>query len=206
MEQEECRLRLARLYKLTPDEADSLIREATDHLRRERLKQVRNQSRQISKKTLRNVKDAERKAFQEMRKGFSTYQLPLDWLRKPPSDWLRVKLKAPLSNTLQNEWETNRQQRLNDAIAEYEAATKEKGAAQAAAREAEQVLMSINNQKLIQRRLDEANQRHQVALKRLRQEKLENAAVKTKARLDREKGKVIKIYDLSVRSFFVRRS
>ena len=200
MEQEECRLRLARLYKLTPDEADSLIREATDHLRRERLKQVRNQSRQISKKTLRNVKDAERKAFQEMRKGFSTY-LPLDWLRKPPSDWLRVKLKAPLSNTLQNEWETNRQQRLNDAIAEYEAATKEKGAAQAAAREAEQVLMSINNQKLIQRRLDEANQRHQVALKRLRQEKLENAAVKTKARLDREKGKVIKIYDLTVRSF-----
>ena len=92
---------------------------------------------------------------------------------------------------MQNEWETNRQQRLNDAIAEYEAATKEKGAAQAAAREAEQVLMSINNQKLIQRRLDEANQRHQVALKRLRQEKLENAAVKTKARLDREKGRVI---------------
>ena len=127
-------------------------------------------------------------------------------MRKLPPDWLRVKLKAPLSNTLQNEWETNRQQRLNDAIAEYEAATKEKGAAQAAAREAEQVLMSINNQKLIQRRLDEANQRHQVALKRLRQEKLENAAVKTKARLDREKGKVIKIYDLSVRSFFVRRS
>ena len=70
MEQEECRLRLARLYKLTPDEADDLIREATDHLRRERLKQVRNQSRQISKKTLRNVKDAERKAFQEMRNGF----------------------------------------------------------------------------------------------------------------------------------------
>ena len=75
MEQEECRLRLARLYKLTPDEADSLIREATDHLRRERLKQVRNQSRQISKKTLRNVKDAERKAFQEMRKGPISFHL-----------------------------------------------------------------------------------------------------------------------------------
>ena len=96
-------------------------------------------------------------------------------------------MKTPFSNTLQNEWETNRQKRLDDAIAEYDAAIKERGAAQAAAREAEQVLMSINNQKLIQKRLDEANKRHQVALKRLRQEKLENAAVKTKARLDREK-------------------
>ena len=96
-------------------------------------------------------------------------------------------MKTPFSNTLQNEWETNRQKRLDDAIAEYDAATKERGAAQAAAREAEQVLMSINNQKLIQKRLDEANKRHQVALKQLRQEKLENAAVKTKARLDREK-------------------
>ena len=86
MEQEECRLRLARLYKLTPDEADELIREATDHLRRERLKQVRNQSRDISKKTLRNVRDAERKAFQEM------------------------------SNTLQNEWESNRQKRLGKLV------------------------------------------------------------------------------------------
>ena len=97
---------------------------------------------------------------------------------------------------MQNEWETNRQKRLDDAIAEYDAATKERGAAQAAAREAEQVLMSINNQKLIQKRLDEANKRHQLALKRLRQEKLENAAVKTKARLDREKGKVEILFEM----------
>ena len=87
MEQEECRLRLARLYKLTPDEADDLIREATDHLRRERLKQVRNQSRQISKKTLRNVKDAERKAFQEMRIGFFYLSLVLS---KSQSDFALI--------------------------------------------------------------------------------------------------------------------
>ena len=66
MDPEECRLRLARHYKLTIDEADSLIQTAVDNLRKERLKQVRNQSREIAKKTLRNVKNAERKAFKEM--------------------------------------------------------------------------------------------------------------------------------------------
>ena len=83
MEQDEIRARIQRHYKLTANEANELIKDAQDHLRRERLKQVRNQSRQISKKTLRNVKDAERRAFVEM------------------------------SNTLQAEWEINQQKRLD---------------------------------------------------------------------------------------------
>ena len=66
MDPEECRLRLARHYKLTIDEADNLIQTAVDNLRKERIKQVRNQSREIAKKTIRNVKTAERKAFKEM--------------------------------------------------------------------------------------------------------------------------------------------
>ena len=64
---------------------------------------------------------------------------------------------------------------------------REKGAAQAAAREAKEVIMSKNNEMLILRRVEEANQRHQLAVKRLRQEKLEAAAIKTKRKLDRER-------------------
>ena len=112
MEQDEIRSRIQRLYKLTANEADDLIKDAQDHLRRERLKQVRNQSRQISKKTLRNVKEAERKAFVEM------------------------------SNTLQKEWQVNQDKRLAEAVAEYEASLKERGAAHAAAREAQELLQS----------------------------------------------------------------
>ena len=49
------------------------------------------------------------------------------------------------------------------------------------------MLQSRNSALAIQKRVDRANERHKLALKTLRAEKLESAAVKTKAKLQREK-------------------
>ena len=49
------------------------------------------------------------------------------------------------------------------------------------------MLQSRNSALAIQQRVDRANERHKLALKTLRAEKLESAAVKTKAKLQREK-------------------
>lgn len=66
MNEEDCRLRLQRLYKLTVDEATDLIRTAETTRRLERLQQVRCQSKQLTQTVSKNVRTAERNALKEM--------------------------------------------------------------------------------------------------------------------------------------------
>jgi len=66
MNEEDCRLRLQRLYKLTVDEASDLIRTAETNRRLERIQQVRSQSKELAQTVSKNVRTAERNALKEM--------------------------------------------------------------------------------------------------------------------------------------------
>ena len=66
MEAEDVRLRLQRLYKLTADEANTLIQSALDSRKKERLLQVRAQSKKIAARVNNKVKSKERNALKEL--------------------------------------------------------------------------------------------------------------------------------------------
>ena len=66
MEAEDVRLRLQRLYKLTADEANTLIQSALDSRKKERLLQVRAQSKKIAARVNHKVKSKERNALKEL--------------------------------------------------------------------------------------------------------------------------------------------
>jgi predicted Holliday junction resolvase-like endonuclease len=66
MNEEDCRLRLQRLYKLTAKEATELIRNAENNRKLLRLKQVREQSKKLNENLSKNVRITERNVLKEM--------------------------------------------------------------------------------------------------------------------------------------------
>ncbi|CAG5110969.1 Oidioi.mRNA.OKI2018_I69.chr2.g5315.t1.cds [Oikopleura dioica] len=142
MEAEDVRLRLQRLYKLTADEANTLIQSALDSRKKERLLQVRAQSKKIANRVNHKVKNKERSALKE------------------------------LSNTLEEEWKAKQRERLEQAEAEFEEALRLRGEAQRIAEAQNNSKQhSTLDQDLQRKRMDDADRRYQIAVTKLRQER-----------------------------------
>lgn len=142
MEADDVRLRLQRLYKLTYDEAATLVQTAIDNRRKERLLQVRQQSRELALTTNRKVKTAERSALAEM------------------------------SNTLEEEWKQKQRERLRLAEEEFNEALRVRGEAHAVAKQLNQNKRGHQlDRDLEKKRIEDANHRYQVAVAKLRSER-----------------------------------
>ncbi|CBY40910.1 unnamed protein product [Oikopleura dioica] len=142
MEAEDVQLRLQRLYKLTADEANTLIQSALDSRKKERLLQVRAQSKKIAARVNHKVKSKERNALKE------------------------------LSNTLEEEWKSRQRERLEKAEAEFEEALRIRGEAQriAEAQNNSNRHTALEHD-LQKKRIDDADRRYQIAVTKLRQER-----------------------------------